>query len=378
MNEREIAEIKRRYKIDKNNITKIHGCYVNERKEIISSFEQSMVTMTETEKEMYLTVLKRTLSGTVNKNLIDIEFETSQVVDGEEHKFLMELKNTKLQNKEQVEEFFNKIIENTAIEGNYLILLTCDVYDVPYKGKSGSVDMNMSTDSFTYILCSICPVKQTKSTLGYSYQESVFQNKEGIWAVSPPIVGFMFPSFDDRSTNIYNALYYTKDTVVGHDDFIDTVFKTDAPMSAAIQKESFESLITDTVGKECSLDTLEQMHEKIGNLVIAHKESREPNALTVSAEQIKYILEESGVSEEKLEGFEQNFEAEFGEDFLLSPKNVVDVKQYNITTPDVVIKVNPDRKDLVQTRVIDGKKYILIDANEGVELNGISFNIDEE
>ncbi len=378
MNEREIAEIKRRFKIDKNNITKIHACYVNERKEIISNFEQSVALMTETRKEMYFSVMKKTLSGTLKKNLIDIEFETAQVVNSEEHKLLMELKNTKLEDSEILNSFFQKIIDCTDIEGNYLILIACDVYDVPSKSRSLGGDLDVSTESFTYVLCSVCPVKQTKSALSYDVEESIFAHKEGVWAVTAPMMGFMFPAFDDRSSNIYNALYYTKDTVTGNQNFVDAIFNAEAPMPANLQKETFETLICDTLDEECRLENIEAVHEKIGGMLEAHKESKDPNALTLSAKQVKYLLEDSGVSEDKLENFEENFENEFGENSTLSPKNILDVKRYELTTPDVVIKVNPERKDLIQTKVIDGKKYILISADEGVELNGINIHINED
>ncbi len=378
MNEREIAEIKRRYKVDKNNITKIYGCYVNERKEVIANFEQSVALMTETRKEMYFSVMKKTLSGTLKKNLIDIEFETAQVVNGEEHKLLMELKNTKLEDKEILNSFFDKVVDSVDFEGNYLILIACDAYDVPTKSRSLQGDLDVSTESFTYVLCSICPVKQTKSALGYNVEENIFSHKEGVWAVAAPMMGFMFPSFDDRSSNIYNALYYTKDTAFGNENFVEAIFKADTPMPANLQKETFETLICDTLAEECSLESIETVHQKISNMLDIHKESKDPNALTLSAKQVKYLLEDSGVSADKLENFEENFENEFGENSTLSPKNIVDVKRYELTTPDVVIKVNPDRKDLVQTKIIDGKKYILISADEGVELNGINIHIGED
>ena len=96
MNNKEIGEIRRRVRRDRSNMTAIYGCYVNDNKEIISEFHQSTGIMPENEADKYFGLMRRALSGTIGKNLIDITFRTSQVADSEEHKLLMELRNTKL------------------------------------------------------------------------------------------------------------------------------------------------------------------------------------------------------------------------------------------------------------------------------------------
>ena len=72
MNEKEIAEIRRRFRPDKSNIERIRGCYVNDQREIVSEFSQSLGLMPQQESEELLAILKKTLSGTVGKNLINI------------------------------------------------------------------------------------------------------------------------------------------------------------------------------------------------------------------------------------------------------------------------------------------------------------------
>ena len=137
MNEREIAEIRRRFRPDKSNITHIRGCYVNENREIVSQFDQSLALMPQEDAEKILTILKRTLSGTLEKNLMTITFETAQVVSGEEHRLLMDLRESALENQETVQAFFDKVIQAVSIQGNYLILLAYDKYDVPYRSRDG-------------------------------------------------------------------------------------------------------------------------------------------------------------------------------------------------------------------------------------------------
>ena len=223
MNEKEIAEIRRRFKPDKNNITHVHGCYVNEKREIIARFSQSLTMSRPEESEKLLGILRKTLSGTVNKNLLDIEFDTKQVADSDEHRLLMRLRETHLQDEEAVEELFRKLTAVVTMEGNYMILLAHDTYDVPYRGSDGENHADRYDEVFSYILCSICPVKLTKEGLGYYVYENQFRSLQPDWAVSAPEMGFLFPSFDDRATNLYDALYYTRDTKENHPEVVDAL-----------------------------------------------------------------------------------------------------------------------------------------------------------
>lgn len=181
MNEREVAELRRRFKADKSNITHVCGCYVNENKEIISEFDQSLATLSEEESEKLLSILRRTLSGTLGRNLLDITFETKQVVEGAEHRLLMSLRSSALKDKEALQTFFQHAIQSLDLEENYLILLAYDSYDVPYRAKDGSRQEDASSDVFTYLLCSVCPVKQTKPALSYSAQENLFHDLRVDW-----------------------------------------------------------------------------------------------------------------------------------------------------------------------------------------------------
>ena len=82
------------------------------------------------------------------------------------------------------------------------------------------------------------------------------------------------------------------------------------------------------------------------------------------------------MSEESVSQLEETFDKGFGQNATLSPRNIVETNKFEVRTPDVVIKVNPARTDLVDTRVIDGVRYVLVRADGGVEVNGINVNID--
>ena len=175
MNEKEIGEIRRRFRPDKNNITQLRGCYVNEQREVISEFNQAMGLIPQEESEELLTILKKTLSGTLQKNLMNLEFSTQQVLDSEEHKLLMALRDSALADDDAVHALYERITACLNLEGNYLILLAYDKYDVPFYAKDGKRQDDAS-EVYSYFLCSICPVKQTKPALGYYASENAFRN----------------------------------------------------------------------------------------------------------------------------------------------------------------------------------------------------------
>ncbi|MDD6176061.1 MAG: DUF4317 domain-containing protein [Firmicutes bacterium] len=374
MTEKEISEIRRRFRADRTNITRIRGCYVNEKREIISQFSQPIAQLSQEETEELLAILKKTLSGTPGRNLIDIEFETRQVMEGEEHRLLMTLRSSGLDDEEAVGEFYRRVISSLSMDGNYLILLCSEKYDVPSYAKDGEKD-GESSEVFNYILCSVCPVRQTKPLLSYYVYENRFRNLTPDWIVAPPQLGFLFPAFDDRSANIYNALYYTRDCAEIHEEFTDTVFRVPAPMPAAEQKETFQSILAEAVCEDCSYDVVQSVHEQLSGLIEEHKANKVEEPLVVSGKAMARMLESGGVSEEHAAEFEEKFDDRFGEGTEISPRNLIDTRQFRLSTPDVTIKVNPDRSDLVETRIIDGVKYILIRAEDGVEVNGINIRI---
>lgn len=378
MNDKEIGEIRRRQRRDRSNMTAIYGCYVNDNREIISEFQQSTAIMPENESDKYFALLRRTLSGSLGKNLIDITFKTGQVAGSPEHQLLMDLRASRLKDEEKRAEFYQKIIDTVVLEGSYLILLGCDSYDVPFKSKDDSTQRDQSEETYTYILCTICPVKQTKANLHYVPEEKLFHDGAMNQMVAAPALGFLFPAFDDRATNIYNALYYTHDTSNSQDALIEAVFNTPVPKPAAEQKKSFEALLTTALEEECSLDVVQTVHDQLCQRIELHKESKVPEPLMISKEDVKEVLSSCGVSEEHIAKFSVDYDEVFGFEADLHPKNIIDDKHFEMKTPDVVIKVDPARSGLLETRVIGGVKYIMICADEEVEVNGVSIHIQDQ
>lgn len=375
MIQKEINEIRRHLNSERACTKRIYGCFVNKNKEVISRIDYSFSLMTQSEKEKYMSLFKKVLSGGIGKCMVDISFSTQQVANSPEHKLLMDLKNSSLENEEAREKLISDIISNiNMLDSNYVILLASDTYDVPFKSSDEDTS-NDSLNVFSYIICAICPVKDGKAELAYNSEEKEFHTFLSPQLVSAPAVGFMFPSFDDRSTNIYNTLLYTKDTSISQEKLIEALFKTDVPLSAPEQKEIFTDALTQTLEEECSYDVVQSIHEQITERITQHKESHEPTPLEFTPYDVGRMLTYSGVKEEKVEAFCKKCEEDFGENAVLIPTNIIESKKFKIETPQVKITVDPEYTYSVETRVIDGRKYLLIPADDAVCVNGINIKI---
>ncbi len=378
MIDKEVSELRRRFRQDRNSIGKIHGCYVNQFGEIVTTFEDSMGLLPVEEQEKYLELLKKGISGTLGKTLTDIVFSTAQVVDSPEHKLLMQLRDTRLSDPQVLDRFYQTVAGALRIpEKSYLILLAFDCYDVPFRSRDGLDQADSGDTQFSYVVCSICPVKETTPVLRYDSAEQAFHNRGADQVVAAPELGFLFPAFDDRAANLYGALYYNRNKDTGYPEFVDAVFHTKPPMALGAQTDSFRQVLTESLEEECRPQVVQAVHTALREMTQLHKEARAEEPLRVSCQEVSRILEQAGVSEPRAASFRVNYETSFGTDSELPPQNLLNASQLEYKTPDVTVKVNPDRGDLVQLRELGGTKFLLINIDEGVELNGVNLRLDE-
>ena len=253
--------------------------------------------------------------------------------------------------------------------GNYLILLIHDAYDVPGKTTDGLTMEDASDSVFEYMLCCICPVNLSKPGLSYDAAANEFHNRIRDWVVEMPECGFLFPSFNDRASDIHSTLYYSKNPEEPHQEFVTDILGCSLPLTAGSQKETFQTLIEETLGEEADYEVVKSIHENLTEMIEEHKEIPEP--LTLDKKQVKTLFEKSGVEEEKLETFDQLYDAAAGETTSLLVNNVANTRSFEVKTPDVVIKVNPERADLVTAMTVEGKRCLVIELSDQVEVNGI-------
>lgn len=375
MNQRDLAEIKRRLNPDKRNPSLICGCYVDYLGNPITSFELPVATLYEQENEKYMSIFKKVLSGQIGQAFSPIAYPV------EDDDLLLRVRDSALNDADTVQELFTKLIagiraehpdmqsvEDAQTADNWLILLLHDDLDVRKRDANGEIDYENSDRAFSYILCAICPVKQEKTALRYDPTDSIFHQRAPEWLASAPVLGFLFPLYEGGAADVNTILFFSKDSNDAHEAFLKAAFNLEAVMPAAEQTENFQTLLAQSLGTECSLDVVQEMHEVVSGLIEEQDKDAEP--LMLSKQDVARVLTDGGVSAERVEAFQNGFDATFGAGAVLPAVNLVTPKQFKVDLPSVSIKVDPKQADLLETRVIDGRSYLLIPIDGDISVNG--------
>lgn len=370
MNKKEVLEIRKQFSPANCAITRICGCYVDHEKNKKLQFQDAFLSLPEEEAFKYFDIFKKTLSGNLGRNLLNMEFPLEQEMPGGTQDFLRKLQNSKLEDDSLLEEFYDKVIENYIYDENYYVVLIHAMYDVPGKASDDLEMYDASDTVYEYLLCSICPVALSKAGLCYNAKDNRIEDRVRDWLVDMPDKGFLFPAFTDRNMDIHGVLYYTKKSGDLQPKLIEQLLGANMPMSADTQKETFQMIMEETLGDDGDYETVRNIHETLNDLIEEHKE--EPEPLVLDKTDVKKIFENSGVRAENMETFERTFEAAAGEKATLIAANITETRKFNIETPDIVIKVNPDRADLIETREIDGRQCLVIAVDDHIEVNGIN------
>ncbi len=369
MNKTEISEIRKLFSKDGYRIDSLSACYVSIEKEKTFVLKEALHTLSEEELKEHLDIFKKSLGGTLGKNLINLEFPLEAEFGEGQQKLLLELRNSGLKDEAYVDKFFDKVIAAYPTDNKYYIVLIHGSYDVPGKAKDGQEMFDASEIIYEYILCAICPVKLTKAALGYNPEDNRIGEIVRDWVVEAPEKAFLFPAFDDRAPNIHNLLYYTKKAEDVQPEFVTELFGTTSPLTQNTQKETFNSLVLETLEGDVSFETVKRVQENISEVAEIAKETKE--AVELTSYEVKELLKKSGIEEEKLDNFEETFKEIAGENTSIAVGNLPGVRQFNIKTPDIEIKVKPESAYLISHKIVDGVPSLVIPAGEGVEVNGI-------
>lgn len=370
MNKKEVAEIKKRFTKTKCSFTRLCGCYVDAEKQKRLTLKEAFLSLPEEEMFKYIDIFRKTLSGSIGKTMLNMEFPMEQETkeDGTQ-RFLMKLLESKLTDDDLLNEFYDKIISVYNYPENYFIILTHDAYDIPKITSDGVENFDASEYVYDYILCCICPVKLTKPGLCYNAETNHIQDRIRDWVVEAPQSGFLFPAFNDRNMDIHNLLYYSKKSDELDAVITEEVLGCQLPLPAKSQKETFNNILEESLGLDCDYEVVKTIHENLNQMLA--ETSEEPEPLALAKEDMSHLLMKSGVEEKEIETFETRFDETVGEDQCLMAANISSSKKFEVATPDVKVTVNPQRTDLVETKVIDGVPYLMIEINDLVEVNGI-------
>ncbi len=374
MNKKEIAEIKKQFTPERCALTRICGCYVDGEKNKRTELKEAFLSLPEEEAFKYFEIFRKALSGTLGKNLLNLEFPLSTEMEGGSQEFLYRLKNSRLTDEELLEEFYDKIIETYNYGENYLILIVHGAYDIPGRTSDNQEMFDASDEVYEYLLGCVCPVKLSKPGLYYNIEENCFQTRLRDWVVEMPDNGFLFPAFQDRSTDLHSLLYYSKKPEELHEEFIDGFFGCPLPLSAGGQKEHFHTLMEETLGEECSYEAVKTIHETLNTWIEEKKEEPEPLELTKA--EVRRLFSETGVmDQEKMEQFDRTYEACAGSQGTLLASNVTSTRKFEVKTPNVMIQVNPEYMSLLETKMVEGRLCLVVPVDDEVQVNGMPVRV---
>ena len=432
---KDILELKKRFKKDHCTFTKMCGCYVNGEKNILLKFRETFLNLEEDDYFKYLEIAKKVLSGTIENNILELNFELNEEHVNEKQLEFMKLKNSQLKDDLLLDDFYNSIINNYDYEGNFLILIFHDAYDIITKTKDNA-KLDESEEVYEYILCAICPVELSKAGLRYFEEENSIKSRTRDWVVEAPSNGFVFPAFINRTTDVNSIMYYTKNAKDTHPELMENVLGCPSKQTNTEKKETFNDILRDALGPDEKksdhffMEIQESLNNKIEEHNIIHEDSETPIFLT--DEVIQDILNESGVPDEITTKIEKSYAESFGDtppvaDILIDNKalaakaqkkkeemlekqvrilenklervtqdnslnteaavevdsnNLIEENENNTFNDnlsevdnnyDIVLQVKPEKVSKIKSEIINGQKCIIIpvDEDEHTNVNGV-------
>ncbi len=371
MNKSNVMEIKKILKITENNmpsIDKICTCFVNgEKKKLISNTEK-FFNLDEEEQFKYIELFKNVLTGAIGKKLINLEYTSDEASKAAQDN--IQSAQVQMFDDDQIrDEFFDKIIDNYEFGENYLIVVGRGVYDVPVKASDGAV-LEDETLTYDFMITAICPVHSTKAGLTLDTETGRMISSKQVQIVEAPVNGFLYPAFNDRQTDLHAMLYFTKKPQEDHPELMEALMGNKAPTSSVAQQQIFENIVAAVTDDKADFEVIKTLHENLSDMVDRAGMDTQDKKLT--KDDIKDILKEAGVDDEKLTDFDHVYEKAGGNaDTDFTPQNLMTIDKFNIKAPDVEIKIKPDRTGLVQKKRVDGRNCIVITLEGDIELNGI-------
>lgn len=391
MDKKSVNELRRRLKNDSCSFTKMCGCYIDDQKNKVTNLDESFLNLEDEEYFKYLEIAKKVLSTNLGNNLLELDFPLDEEKPGGHQQFLMGLKKSALMDEGLLNRFYDMMIENYDSMGNYLILLFHDRYDVMTK-TSDNMKLDESEEVYEYIICAICPMILSKPGLGYNQSEQKIGTLNREWMVGMPETGFIFPAFNERTTDIHSVLMYTADSKNPHQEFITEILGCKIKKTFA-QKQN---LLCEMVAEATDVEVVKDIMESV-NIELAQICDSEPDEIEISKEHVSDALEYAGLGATRASEISNEYISALKEEELPLLEDMVtnkaakivkdnnekaflkeEIKELNRkieeatgSGEDIIIRVNESKKPLIRREMIDGENCLVIpiDENENVRIN---------
>ena len=428
MNKKEVLELKRRFKKEAATFPRVCGCYVDGNHNKVCKFGNTFLNLEEDEFYKYLEIANKALSGTIGNNLLELKFPIEEEEVGGRQHILMALRASKLEDENLLDTFYDLVIDTYDHAGNYLIVLFHDAYDVMSR-TSDNNNLDESEEVYEYLICAICPVDLSKPGLGFLEEEHRIGPRVRDWVVGAVDTAFLFPAFNDRSTDIHSTLFYTKNTKEPHSEFMANGLGCGIERTATEQKMAFHSIVRNVLGAEDEHtdDVLLDLQQNLSDMIDEYAETHDDDedVFLLDKEVVTKLLADSEISEEKAAKIEKSVDEAFGEK-PPAAENVIDSKALvqnelrvekmaledqvgtltvqltekdealaertsqliekqeeidnyiaETKTYDVVLRVKPEKASQIKSQVINGQKCLVIPMGEDehATINGVNTTV---
>lgn len=358
MEKSEISEIKKTLALKKKcSIESVMTAFVDEDKNVVNTTSNSLHSLSEEDAFKYIDLMKKAMSGKIGKNLFTLSFPVKED-DAKEKVF----ENAYKHNENACSQLIDSIIKNYPYPGKYLIIFGFGIYDVPKKTTDNAA-LDDSEEVYSFMLGAICPLVLAKDGLTL-IKGNEFSSRENTWIVDKPDFGFLYPAFTGRSTDLNSALYYTKREL--HEEMVVNLFGVDIGKTSDMEKDAFSTIVKDTLGRDCSYEKVTE----ITNMMIQRKIDAESNgdSSEISKSELQKVLEHVGATEDGLKQFSRSFDEHAGSSLKVS--SLVD-KTTKIKSDYVDVSINTDNTCYLESKVINGREYLLIPVADDISVNGI-------
>lgn len=370
MDKKGIAEVKKCFKKEDCRIDRMVSCFVNEEGEVISRFSDSFYALEDKELFKYCELFKQSLSGKLGRNLYTLAFPLEEENEGGKQQVLYQLLQSELKEEALYDAFFEKVRKDYPIPGKHLLLLAHGVYDVPKKTTDGLVLEDASENVYSFLLFALCPVSLLKEGLCFDQQSDSFISRSEDFVVQKPEISFLYPAFHDRGSDIHELLYRCKKREDSLDSLPETLFGTPLPMGEKQQKNCFSKLVEEILQEDCTFENVRLLQEELAEL--QNKENEEEREQSLPKNQVKALLEKAGATEEQLLNFSSLYDEELGEkNESLFLENLAD-STLRLDSDNVHLRIKNEVSAILESRIIDGKEYLLLPISDNLECNGIS------
>lgn len=386
MNKKDIAQIKKQFKLDNElmKIQEIFNVYVQkESGDIYHHASQPFELLDLESQELFLTNFKKVLTGQLDSRLFELKFRRD-VEDSAQTILLEGLQADETEDwKESMLEIVDKMFESTVYEFDTVVTFIYGEYRKPVKKRDPESGEGGNDHVYAnkFILCSLNKTSQPKMNLVFDYIAKEFKptvDVDPIINLTTPLTGFLFPTFNDNAQDVNHILYRSGKANQPDPTFIEEVLTCEDITTADEEKDGFQIIVSKVAGDKVDANMISNIYEKIDHIVQDSEEngdeSEEPN---LDYRDVEQILTSSGVEDIDASTVKDAFKTVLANEQHEFKANNLLPKTIKINTETANLALSP--KDLKNMKYItyNGKRCLLLELDEDVVVEGFQLETEE-